>query len=84
MQLTAFVIGPVFFFACTDKSYRGSYDTIMSPDESMLVILTVGNPDNIIAKGSGAIENGDNEVWNDASIYVYAFKRDLMTSFSVV
>lgn len=82
MWLTAFALGPVFFFACTDKSYRGSYDTIMSPDESMLVILTVGNPDNIIAKGSGAIENGDNEVWNDASIYVYAFKRDLMTSFS--
>ena len=34
-------------------------------------------------KGQGAIDSDTKEAWEDASIYVFAFKRDLQTSFSV-
>ena len=81
-RLSVAAAGMLMLFSCTDKSYRGSADTQFSPEESRLVIMSVGNTDNIILKGSGAIENGDYDVWDGKPIYVYAFKRDLMTSFA--
>ena len=71
----------VLLQSCTDNSYRGTIDIAGVSDEPMPVIVVVGNPDNMfISKGSGAIDN-ETEVWKNAPVYVYSFRKDLNTSF---
>ena len=71
----------VLLQSCTDNSYRGTIDIAGVSDEPMPVIIVVGNPDNMfISKGSGAIDN-ETEVWKNAPVYVYSFRKDLNTSF---
>ena len=77
--------------ACSDHSYRGSADDVPVEEELVPVMVVVGDPDHLIVKpeepetpegkGAGAIDNDSEEDWQDASIYIYAFKRDLQTSF---
>ena len=73
--------------ACSDHSYRGDADAGVVEEELVPVMVVVGEPDHLIVtpsgKGQGAIDSDTKEAWEDASIYVFAFKRDLQTSFSV-
>lgn len=73
--------------ACSDHSYRGDADAGVVEEELVPVMVVVGDPDHLIVtpsgKGQGAIDSDTKEAWEDASIYVFAFKRDLQTSFSV-
>lgn len=77
--------------ACSDDSYRGSADAEWVEEELVPVMVVVGDPDHLIVspetpetpegKGSGAVDNDSEDAWQDASIYVYAFKRDLQSDF---
>ena len=74
----------IILAACTDHSYRGAVDDPAVISETMPVQIVVGNPDNnIIVKGSGALDSDKGNVWDDARIYLYGFKRDLYTRFDV-
>ena len=73
----------LLLLSCTDDSYRGTVDIDGVSDEPMPVIVVVGNPDNMfISKGSGAIDS-ETEVWKNAPIYVYSFRKDMNTSFDL-
>ena len=69
--------GALVLLSCTDDSYRGSADMAGVSDGPVPVMVVVGNPDNMfISKGSGAIDN-ETEVWKNAPVYVYSFRKDL-------
>ena len=72
--------------ACSDNSYKGYTAEIKEPEgESIPVIISVGNPDfNVATRGTGAIDQTDNGSWYDAHVYIYSFKRDLATDYSVL
>lgn len=66
--------------SCTDDSYRGAEVDGIS-DEPIPVQVVVGNPDNMfVTRGHGAVDE-NSEFWKGSPIYVYAFKKDLLTSF---
>lgn len=70
---------------CMDKSYNGIAPDGSSPyytTEQLPVLLVIGVPDNIISKGTGAIDYDEDDPWADKEMFFYAFKRDLSTSFS--
>lgn len=68
--------------SCTDNSYRGTEGSGLS-NEPIPVRVVVGDPDNMfVTKGHGAVDQNA-EFWKGSPIYVYAFKKDLLTSFDV-
>lgn len=70
--------------ACVDKSYSGIVSE-MTADEQLPVHIIVGDPGDILeSKGSGAIEDGDQAVWEGRTINVFAFRRDLESDYSMV
>lgn len=81
----AALISFAVLWGCTDKSYNGIAPDGTSPyytTEQLPVLLVIGTPENIIAKGTGAIDYGEDDPWSDKEMFFYAFKRDLSTSFS--
>lgn len=73
--------------ACSDNSYKGFVmpsDNI--PEENIPVMIAVGNPEinDIVSRGSGVIDQTDNDLWRNAYIYIYSFKRDMSTNYSVL
>lgn len=69
--------------SCTDKSYRGA-ENDMDTGEQLPVHIIVGDAGEIMeAKGSGAMEDGDPQVWEGKTINVFAFRRDLAADFSI-
>ena len=67
--------------SCADRAYRGDADMQMAINEPMPVMIVVGDPQNLLSKGSGAIDS-DTDSWGGAPIYVYSFRKDLYTAFS--
>ncbi len=75
------------FIACSDNSYKGYTAEIKEPEkEGIPVIISVGNPElnDVITRGTGAIDQTDNTSWYDAYIYIYSFKRDMTADYSVL
>lgn len=74
---------------CTDSSYDGILpdgSSVYTEDDSehLTVQLAMGTPDDIITRGSGAIDYDIDLPWKDKDIYFYAFLRDMNTSFSTL
>lgn len=62
------------FVGCTDDSYRGGAVEDMDTTYPIPVLVSVGDPsDNIISKGTGAIDDADDLVDKSREIFVYAF-----------
>lgn len=75
------------FIACSDNSYKGYTAEIKEPEgEGIPVMISVGNPEfnDVVARGSGAIDQTDNASWHNAYIYVYSFKRDMSSDYSLL
>lgn len=65
---------------CSDDSFRGTTDGMYGDgSQSIPVLVALGDPSGGIAKGSGAI--GSMDQWAGKHIYVYAFNRDVETSY---
>lgn len=79
-----FAFAALTLSACTDNSYSGELESFNNAYlEKIPVAITIGDPHAVLmTKGSGAKDYDDPSVWDDAEIYVYAFKRDLTTSFA--
>lgn len=71
--------------ACSDNTYKGNEPpAVVENTDPMQVLLSVGNPNyNILTKGSGAIDGTENDVWNDAKVYIYSFLKGSETDFSI-
>lgn len=74
---------------CTDSSYDGILPDGSSvytgeDGEHLPVLLAMGTPDDIITRGSGAIDYDIDFPWKDKDIYFYAFLKDLNTSYSTL
>lgn len=85
-QLIEIVCATLVLTSCSDNSYKGYSGLIVEPsEEGIPVMISVGNPDfdNTLTRGSGAIDQNDNDSWHDAFLYVYSFKRDLSIDYSV-
>lgn len=81
------VVGVFVFTSCADNSYKGYVSIIEEPDEeSIPVMISVGNPEfnSSDTRGIGAIDQTDNASWHDAYIYIYSFKRDMATDYSIL
>lgn len=67
--------------SCQDDSYKGAPENLYGyGSQSIPVVVALGDPSGGIAKGAGAIDNM--EQWDGKYIYVYAFNRKDMNSFS--
>lgn len=68
---------------CTDKSYGGFEEEEILDDttEPIPVKVHVGSSGSIIPKGSGVM--GESQEWRGAKFYVYAFNRDMFSTFDV-
>ena len=74
---------------CTDNSYDGVLPDGSSvytgeDSEQLPVLLAMGIPDEIMTKGSGAIDYDIEFPWKDKDLYFYAFLRDMNTSFATL
>lgn len=66
---------------CLDDSYRGTPDNLYGyGSQEIPVVVALGDPTGGIAKGAGAIDKM--EEWDGKYIYVYAFNRKALNSFS--
>ena len=70
---------------CVDYSYPGQIHKIHLDDKQKVpVSIILGEADqDLIVKGTGAKEEGVTDIWKDQDLYIYAFRRDLMTSYKV-
>lgn len=73
----------MLLFSCTDRAYTGTVDEELVGTASYPVIISVGTPEDVISKGSGAADFDDGWMWDDACVYIYAFSRNEGTSFAV-
>ena len=66
---------------CLDDSYRGAPENLYGyGSQAIPVVVALGDPSGGLAKGAGAIDNM--EQWDGKYIYVYAFNRKDLNSFS--
>lgn len=78
------IVAAILFAGCTDNSYKG-IESEMAADEALPVHIVVGDPGDILhSKGSGAMDDEDDAVWEGRTINVFAFKRDLNSDYSKV
>lgn len=67
---------------CTDRSYQGEEEEIIIETEYVPVLVNVGDDtfgivtkDGTETKGSGAIGTDETDNWEEAEVYVYAFRK---------
>lgn len=69
----------MLLYGCSDDSYKGVQDDLISSDEQVPVMIAVGDPSGGVVKGDGPVDNVK-DLMND-DIYVYAFNKSASTSF---
>ena len=72
----------MLLYGCSDDSYKGVQDDLISSDEQVPVMIAVGDPSGGVVKGDGPVDNVKDLM--DDDIYVYAFNRSANTSFSTL
>lgn len=77
----SYIFGLMILLAgCTDSSYRGIMSEL-NTEEELPVRVIVGDPGYIEVRGTGAMEDDSDSLWNGKTINVYAFRRDLRTDY---
>ena len=78
-----FILMALCLAAYTDNSYKG-IESEMNTGEQLPVHIIVGDADEIVeAKGSGAMEDDDPQVWEGKTINVFAFRREVTADYSI-